>query len=124
MDLTAKIEALEEEVNLLKGEIKAILQEVRVAILTRENPVAVDGGVEVSRPASSPPGQIAALPAHQSTDFDMPAQPYSPPVVQQIQPAPVSQLGTFALPTLATEEDSDAEAVAYQGPERRASNRP
>jgi hypothetical protein len=42
MELQAQLTALEEEVGMLKGEIKAILQEVRVAILARQNPFLVD----------------------------------------------------------------------------------
>ncbi len=42
MELQAQVTALEEEVGMLKGEIKAILQEVRVAILARENPFLSD----------------------------------------------------------------------------------
>jgi len=38
MELTSKIASLEEEINVLKGEIKTILQEVRTALLARENP--------------------------------------------------------------------------------------
>ena len=38
MELQARVTALEEEVGILKGEIKAILQEVRVAVLARQNP--------------------------------------------------------------------------------------
>ena len=44
MDLTAQVNGLEEEVNLLKGEIKTILQEVRTAVLSQENPFALNGG--------------------------------------------------------------------------------
>jgi hypothetical protein len=42
MELQAQLSALEEEVGMLKGEIKAILQEVRVAILARQNPFLTD----------------------------------------------------------------------------------
>ena len=42
MELGSKLTALEEEVAVLKGEIKTILHEVRTAVLARENPFAVD----------------------------------------------------------------------------------
>ena len=50
MELQAQLTALEEEVGMLKGEIKAILQEVRVAILARQNPFLSDN---LDRPGSS-----------------------------------------------------------------------
>jgi hypothetical protein len=58
MDLTARVEALEEEVSVLKNEIKAILQEVRVAVLARENPfvsAAVEAPVSASFSAVAAP---------------------------------------------------------------------
>lgn len=57
MELTAQIAALEEEVTVLKGEIKAILQEVRTAVLARDNPFT--GSMTDSLPTPSlptPPG--------------------------------------------------------------------
>ena len=42
MELQAKVTALEEDLSILKGEIKAILQEVRVAVLARQNPFLDD----------------------------------------------------------------------------------
>ena len=44
MELQARVTALEEEVGILKGEIKAILQEVRVAVLARQNPFTDHAG--------------------------------------------------------------------------------
>ena len=52
MELQAQLTALEEEVGMLKGEIKAILQEVRVAILARQNPFLSD---VLDRPAPVAP---------------------------------------------------------------------
>ena len=60
MELQAELTALQEEVGMLKGEIKAILQEVRVAILARENPFLADN---LERPGN------AASPA-QSVDLN------------------------------------------------------
>jgi hypothetical protein len=54
MELGSKVTLLEEEIAILKGEIKTILQEVRTAVLARENPFAVD--------AHEYP-QLASLPA-------------------------------------------------------------
>lgn len=52
MDLTAKVTALEEEVTVLKGEIKLILQELRTAILARENPFTLASTESFALPAS------------------------------------------------------------------------
>ena len=55
MELQAQLAALEEEVGMLKGEIKAILQEVRVAVLARQNPfLADDLDKAFVRPTRSP----------------------------------------------------------------------
>ncbi|HLF76748.1 MAG TPA: hypothetical protein VJB57_04590, partial [Dehalococcoidia bacterium] len=64
MDLTARVTALEEEVNVLKGEIKLILQEVRTAVLARDNPFAGGGLDSVAGAAPSP----AVLPAFSPPD--------------------------------------------------------
>jgi hypothetical protein len=64
MELGSKVTALEEEVAVLKGEIKTILQEVRTAVLARENPFAVDTyeplPVPTPTPASQPPEAVEA----------------------------------------------------------------
>src|SRR3972149_2481031 len=61
MEITAQISALEEEIKILKGEIKSILTEIRTSVLTRDNPFAPDAGVPVFRPVELPiPGSQAA----------------------------------------------------------------
>jgi hypothetical protein len=50
MEITAQIAALEEEVKLLKGEIKTILEEIRTSVLARDNPFALQGGLPVFQP--------------------------------------------------------------------------
>jgi len=50
MEITAQIAALEEEVKLLKGEIKSILEEIRTTVLARDNPFASQGGLPVFQP--------------------------------------------------------------------------
>jgi hypothetical protein len=42
MELTQQVATLQDEVKLLKGEIKAILKEMRAALLNRDNPFAAD----------------------------------------------------------------------------------
>lgn len=74
MELTSKIASLEEEINVLKGEIKTILQEVRAALLARENPFSLEA-FEPLQPQDLPsavhtPGpagpQAPSLPATES----------------------------------------------------------
>ena len=50
MEITAQIAALEEEVKLLKGEIKSILEEIRTSVLAGDNPFASQGGLPVFQP--------------------------------------------------------------------------
>jgi hypothetical protein len=50
MEITAQIAALEEEVKLLKGEIKSILEEIRTSVLARDNPFVFQAGLPVFRP--------------------------------------------------------------------------
>jgi hypothetical protein len=56
MELGSKVTVLEEEIAVLKGEIKTILQEVRTAVLARENPFAVDAyeTVRIPEPSVTP----------------------------------------------------------------------
>jgi hypothetical protein len=50
MEITAQMAALEEEVKLLKGEIKTILEEIRTSVLARDNPFAWQGGLPIFQP--------------------------------------------------------------------------
>lgn len=90
MDLTAKVAALEEEVNVLKGEIKLILQELRTAILARENPFTMATTESLALPASlreergpsidrgaAPPAPVAEV------------VPVLPPEPAVVKPAPL-----------------------------------
>jgi hypothetical protein len=60
MELQAKLTALEEEVGILKVEIKSILQEVRVAVLARQNPFLAD---DLDRAVPPAPVTSVASPA-------------------------------------------------------------
>ncbi|MGE0057244.1 MAG: hypothetical protein AB7P33_06405 [Dehalococcoidia bacterium] len=95
MDLTAKVAALEEEVNVLKGEIKLILQEVRTALLARENPFTVASTESLALPASlrdergpSTDRGTSALPESQPQAIAAPVveMPIAKPVAVKIQP--------------------------------------
>jgi hypothetical protein len=53
MELQARVTALEEELSIIKGEIKSILQEVRVAVLARQNPFNEDNFGTTPSPAGA-----------------------------------------------------------------------
>ena len=54
MELNQQLGTLQDEVKLLKGEIKAILKELRTAVLSNDNPFTMDAGApKPSQPAKS-----------------------------------------------------------------------
>ena len=81
MELGSKVTALEEEIAVLKGEIKTILQEVRTAVLARENPFAVDAHETLRIP--TPEDEPAPVPET--------PEPQAPPKVVQLHAAPEAE---------------------------------
>jgi hypothetical protein len=81
MELTAQMAALEEEVKLLKGEIKTILTEIRTAVLAHDNPFAPGGGVPVFRPAerSAADDEPPAEAQEEADDSSPEPEPEPPP---------------------------------------------
>ncbi len=55
MELNSQVATLQDEVKLLKGEIKAVLKEIRTAVLSQDNPFSADTTI----PTSSRPTQFA-----------------------------------------------------------------
>ena len=104
MELQSQVMALEEEVGMLKGEIKAILQEVRVAILARQNPFLFS---ESDRPAAT---------AHSSNPFDLsdsPAAPAAPAPAPAAEPqAPTAAELATRVVKLAAIDSMEAEQAA------------
>lgn len=63
MDDAERLAVLEEELAILKGEIKSILQEVRIALLSRDNPFSAGFFEPVPHPSAavaSPPPTVEA----------------------------------------------------------------
>ena len=98
MEITHQIANLEDELKLLKGEIKSVLKEIRAALLNQDNPFTSNspglrtGGVA---PASLPdvgPAPADVLPLHPS-----------PPPAQEPAPSP------FATPPPVAQHDQHAE---------------
>ncbi|HLG12098.1 MAG TPA: hypothetical protein VI876_10085 [Dehalococcoidia bacterium] len=110
MELASKVTALEEEVAVLKGEIKTILQEVRTAVLARENPFAADSyeNLHIPSPAAAP---------HPA------AEPEAPPRVIQLNPAPEPDLQhpqtTPSQPWAAVETDVARQPLPSTPPAKR-----
>ena len=90
MELGSKVTALEEEIAILKGEIKTILQEVRTAVLARENPFVMDAHENLHIPAT--PVQPAVTEA--SSEPETPPQviklPHAEPQLD-LKPAATTQ---------------------------------
>ena len=95
MELGSKVSALEEEIAVLKGEIKTILQEVRTAVLARENPFAVESadGLRAPSPATQAfPEPSMPEPEARLTieSLPMPSEPATPePQATVAAPSPI-----------------------------------
>jgi hypothetical protein len=91
MELQAKLTALEEEIGILKGEIKSILQEVRVAVLARQNPFLTDD-LAKSMAIMAPPSPLTPeAPASQD-----PSAPFDTHVVPASMPSTPSRVVNFS----------------------------
>ena len=85
MELQAKVTALEEELSILKGEIKAILQEVRVAVLARQNPFLDDEFASPAAARSAATGWPADEPFMPEPAFTPSPTPIAMPVAAPLQ---------------------------------------
>jgi hypothetical protein len=124
--MEAKIAALEEEISILKGEIKSILQEVRTAILASENPFTGTGAM--TRPHSdpgdvkvvqlpAPPAPVAAASAPAPAPDYGPAHPPHGPATQPAPPPPYESVQHGSAPTAPRDEEGQPyEDVAAQMP--------
>ncbi len=89
MELTNQVATLQDEVKLLKGEIKSILKEIRTAVLSRDNPFAA--GMEAL--ASDHGGSTTSSP--QADTQDEPVTPGVPELTLSTPSAP-----KFNMPTM------------------------
>jgi hypothetical protein len=78
MEITAQMAALEEEIKVLKGEIKSILEEIRTSVLTRDNPFALPTGLSVFQPVERSDKTSEPSPAPEPVP-DTPPEPMSAP---------------------------------------------
>ncbi len=92
MELTNQVATLQDEVKLLKGEIKSILKEIRTAVLSRDNPFAA--GMEAL--AADHGGSTTSSPQADSHD-----EPVTPGVPDLSFPTPIApKLNMPAMPMM------------------------
>jgi hypothetical protein len=121
MELQARVTALEEEVGILKGEIKTILQEVRVAILARENPFLEEAG---EGPVSAANVNFFALdepPPVRPVMSEAPAQPAPASPVAATPPAAAANVEPTPIRTAARIEATEPEPV-FEAPQARTAS--
>ena len=91
MELTQQVATLDDELKLLKGEIKVILKEIRAAVLSNNNPFTMDiSAVDAPAPAApapSVPDETAATKEEAPPEPAMPELPLAGPV------APTAPIG-------------------------------
>jgi hypothetical protein len=127
MEITSQIANLEDEVKLLKGEIKSVLKEIRAAVLSQDNPFATNTmslgpARAIPAPAAEPPATLV---------FPIVAEP--PPVQQAPAPVPFpsthqagdapAQIETRREPPPIFQGDDTSRAHATNEPVRAQSER-
>ena len=95
MELTGQLANLEDEIKLLKGEIRSILKEIRAAVLNSDNPFSNPATLQKINQTAAAPVEAAEAPAHEEPT------PFAPRPVEvgqpALQPAPVLET-PFAQP--------------------------
>jgi hypothetical protein len=110
MEITAQIAALEEEVKILKGEIKSILEEIRSAVLAQDNPFGPQSGLQVFRPIersdstsepSTQPNEASLGPTTPPVTADQPTDALSGVMLAEPPGAPPGDWSGPQMPPLA-----------------------
>jgi hypothetical protein len=112
MELGSKVTALEEEVAVLKGEIKTILQEVRTAVLARENPFAAGAYENLPIPTQSPAPEAEFAPLPLTPAPEEPQPETSPKVIQLHTLPELEQPGATTTPFPGRDETDAARSRA------------
>jgi hypothetical protein len=105
MELNQQITTLQDEVKVLKGEVKNILKEIRAVILSSDNPFAPDGTPQL-RPLALP-GSDAPAPQGEAGASDTGPGPFAEPL-----PAPREAPAPAIEPTPAPVASTPAPHVA------------
>ena len=116
MELTNQVATLQDEVKLLKGEIKSVLKEIRAAVLTRDNPFAADAA---SSFRSAGPAELpgAGGDANEAGPFHpAPAPVAAPPPVPQPAPPPEAVPQAVPQPAAITQPLPEPPAPPPQSP--------
>jgi hypothetical protein len=87
VEITNQIAGLEEDIKLLKGEIKAILKEIRAAVLSNDNPFVAKPAQTGSAGPASPADDEPAL----SASAPQPVQPLPAPTASPSHDIPETQ---------------------------------
>jgi hypothetical protein len=117
MEITAQMAALEDEVKVLKGEIKSILEEIRTSVLARDNPFALQSGLPVFQPVERSDAVGEPSPAPEETPE---GPPRAPATASEEDPLPhVLRVEPAAAPPETRDEPESAPlpATARDGPE-------
>jgi hypothetical protein len=121
MDLTARVTALEEENQLLKGEIKTILQELRTAVLNRDNPFA-GGHMDIV-----PAAMASRTEAPASRSMEQPMQDAmatsSANVVKMFENMHSADLNNQMMSRALSQQWASAQEPAFRAPEEVAATR-
>ena len=92
MELTSQVANLQDEVKLLKGEIKAVLKDIRAAVLSENNPFALNAAPSVPGPVAWP-GTGEQRPEQQGGPVQVDrTEAAAPAVVPPAQPPPPAVL--------------------------------
>lgn len=109
MEITSQIANLEDEIKLLKGEIKSVLKEIRAAVLSQDNPFGMNAM------SLTPPGAVSApaapAPAQEARTQEQPLPFPAAPAAEASQifheaPAPRRAAPEPARPQDEPEEDT------------------
>jgi len=117
MEITAQIAALEEEVKLLKGEIKSILEEIRTTVLARDNPFASQGGLPVFQPIERSGAASEPAPASEEAPPSVTRAPATASEVEDPLPHVLRVEPTAPPETRGGPESAPLPAMAGGGPE-------
>ncbi len=88
MEITSQIANLEDEVKLLKGEIKSVLKEIRAAVLSQDNPFSMNA-ISLTSPSASPAlAQPVPPPAHEAAPQGSPPLSFPAPPRPEVAAEP------------------------------------
>jgi hypothetical protein len=128
MEITSQIANLEDEVKLLKGEIKSVLKEIRAAVLSQDNPfatntVSLGSAGAIPPPAGEPPASRALPIVAEPPPAQQPPAPVPFPSTHQAGDAQ-AQIETRREPPQIFHDDETSRAHGTTEPVRAQSERP